>query len=152
MNANAYLRITLPFAEILRQKRLHAKELSEKLIACKDEIEKNLKQIEKTRSSSSNTVGSDGQTEAALLQDLAKKRAEYRDTHEEMKKLKAEMDTASRLVDQARRRLAAEFELWYRNTYGTSLDRSMRASQFDLAPEISAGEVIDLYYFIYYFI
>jgi hypothetical protein len=57
-----------------------------------------------------------------------------------MKRVKTEIDYTTRLVDQARRRLVAEFELWYRNTYGSNMDRNIQISQLDLfsgnSPEV----------------
>jgi kinesin family protein 6/9 len=127
----------------LREKRRHAKELSERLLESKTKIETAVKRIEKNKESSTEAlqiVGNKQSEAASLVDELSKKRNEYKEIYEEMKRVKTEIDYTTRLVDQARRRLVAEFELWYRNTYGSNMDRNIQISQLDLfsgnSPEV----------------
>ncbi|KAL0481842.1 kinesin family member [Acrasis kona] len=97
---------------------LQVNEAKKKIDSTKEEIE--AKQQEVSGQKGDNDIVDE--EEMLLYQRLKEAKKEYRDSFEERKMAKAEIDFVSRAVENSRVKLLSSFEDWYRETYGQPLE------------------------------
>ena len=110
---------------LLKEKRGNGKTLAESINTCKARIDRILAELSvDNRSDASDTAKFDPNLERrreALQAELEQLKAQYKRDAAQFKSLKNEIEYCSRLVDQCRRRLVTDFEIWFSSVYGSVL-------------------------------
>lgn len=110
---------------LLKEKRDNGKALAESVNTAKTRIDRIMAELEVDNTSDANDTSKfDPNLERRrqeLEKELEKLKGQYKRDYAQFKSLKAEIEYCSRLVDQCRRRLVTDFEIWFSSVYGTML-------------------------------
>ncbi|EDO44491.1 predicted protein [Nematostella vectensis] len=111
--------------QILREKKRSAKELSSRVNSIKSEIDQEaaiLESKQDERLEQGDYITQNGQRfidedEYEHLKKLKELKASYRESYEELKSTKSDVTYCEKLVDQCRQRLLTEFDSWYTESF-----------------------------------
>ncbi|KAJ3043428.1 Kinesin-like protein kif9 [Rhizophlyctis rosea] len=118
------MRILTENKTILRDKKKQAKDLAETVNTYKKQIDDTKAAIEKKKREMGSSAADPStppilDTEHyTLLSTLSSLKTTYRDSFSSLRSLRTDIDYCSRLVDQCRQKLMAEFETWYEGVFG----------------------------------
>jgi kinesin family protein 6/9 len=119
-----YLRVFSNILELLKEKKAAFKILTNKVNDAKKKIDSTKEKIDQKQQENPNQGDNDivDEEEMLLYQTLKQVKQEYRESFEERKMAKSEIDFVSKAVENSRALLITKFEEWFQETYGQSLD------------------------------
>mmetsp|Transcript_12708 Transcript_12708/g.19993 ORF Transcript_12708/g.19993 Transcript_12708/m.19993 type:complete len:403 (+) Transcript_12708:2-1210(+) len=107
----------------LKAKKQQQKDLAVRINTLKKEIDSLKVQLETRREAAAGSAEKSGgeivvdEEEYALVRTLKSKKQEYRESYEELKMYKSEVEYLNKRTEQARAKLVVEFETWYKASY-----------------------------------
>ncbi len=110
-------------AGVLRNKKTAARETASQVNALKRTIDELKTQLDARQevSAREGVLGRDGvvdEAEFSMLTRVGEAKTQYRAAFQSLQSLRSDIEYCDRLVGQCRMRLLADFELWFRETYG----------------------------------
>ncbi|KAJ3110306.1 Kinesin-like protein kif9 [Phlyctochytrium bullatum] len=103
---------------ILKEKKRTAKELVDIINVTKAEIDKYREKVSFQRGNEGRVIGAEDFNAIERLKFLKK---QYKDHFDQLKQTRVDIAYCTRLVDQCRQKLMADFEAWYTTIYGAQI-------------------------------
>ena len=129
------------FVEILRNKKNTSRELSLRINATKLELDKVSKLLEEKQEERKMMGGSVlpetekevmDEEEFKHLQNFQELKAQYRADFDELQSVKSDIQCCEKLVNQCRKKLVTEFDIWYAESYlGEENDQSVESESVE---------------------